>query len=239
MPDTNLPQTDDYDEYFERRGWDEAIHPESLWYYDKVMNFIKFSAGMKVLEIGFGNSAFLEWCRTRGLQPAGVEILDASLKKAQSLGHEVFKGPLNATTLEPDRKFDLIIAFDVIEHLTVNEIRTFLADTVPHLNPNGRYLFRFPNGNSPFSAPMQTGDITHQTVVSAGLMKDIAKRVGLRVELVFNDRFLPPGMMLRLRRSLSFGLRSMIELIIGFAYYGGPIPLDPNVFVVLSRATIR
>jgi SAM-dependent methyltransferase len=235
-----MPQHEGYQGYFEARGWDTTSSADNLWYYDGLQPRLGLSAGQKLLEIGFGDARFLDWSRSRGLTPAGVEILDEALAKARRLGHEVFAGPLTATTLGPDRRFDVVVAFDVLEHLTVPEIRQLFRDTLPHLAPDGRYIFRFPNGNSPFSGPLQCGDPTHCTLVSPGMVGAIAAPLGLEVERSFNDRVLPPGFAARTRRRLVYALRGMIETVLGFAYFGRVIPMDPNVFVIVRRtATSR
>ena len=150
----------EYENYFEERGWDEPSNTANYWYADQVQRKSGFADKSRVLEIGFGSAGFLDWCKDRGHIATGVEILEASLRKARALGHEVFAGPFNSSSLPPERLFDVIAAFDVLEHLTFEEIRHLLQDTLPHMAPDGRYVFRFPNGNSPFVGPIQSGDIT-------------------------------------------------------------------------------
>lgn len=235
MNSTLKPQDEDYKGYFEARGWETSSSADSFWYYDRLQSKLGLSAGQKVLEIGFGDARFLDWSRSRGLTPTGVEILDAALSKARKLDHEVYPGPFTATTLRPDRCFDVMVAFDVLEHLTVPEIRQLFRNTLPHLAPGGRYIFRFPNGNSPFVGPIQTGDATHRTLVSPGMIEAITAPLGLRVERSFNDRVLPLGFAARIRRRIIYALRSTIETVLGFAYFGCVLPLDPNVFVIVRR----
>ncbi len=227
---------DEYKDYFELRGWGNSNICEHFWYYDELRSKLSLQKGQKVLEIGFGDGRFLEWCRSRELISFGVELLEAAISKARALNHEVFLGPFTSSTLRAGQIFDLIVAFDVVEHLTVSEIRQLLRDTLHHLTLGGRYVFRFPNGNSPFVGPTQSGDITHRTLVSPGTIESIAKPLGLTVERAFNDRMLPPGALSRAKRRLVYGMRGAIETVIGLAYFGRPMPLDPNVFVVVTRS---
>jgi SAM-dependent methyltransferase len=229
------PVDEGYDAYFESRGWAKTTSTGTFWYYDGLQEKIGFAKGQKILEIGFGDSRFMDWSRSRGLMPVGVEILEAALDKGRALGHEVFPGPFTPATLKPDRLFDVIVAFDVVEHLTVSEIRQLFRDTLPHLLPGGRYLFRFPNGNSPFVGPTQNGDVTHRTLVSPAMIEEITKPLGLKVERAFGDRMLPPGLAARVKRRLAYALRSAVEALIGFAYFGRILPLDPNIFVIVGR----
>jgi methyltransferase family protein len=233
--ETDLTGVSEYDGYFEARNWDTTRSEESFWYYDALQKRANIESGLSVLEIGFGDSRFLDWCKSRGFRPSGVEIQDSAISKARSLGHEVFKGPFGKSTLEADRQFELIACFDVLEHLTLGEIRKLFSDTLPHLADHGRYLLRFPNGNSPFVGLTQNGDITHRTLLNPTAIGMITAPFGLKVESAFNDRFLPLPLAQRFRRRLSYLVRSVIELVIGYAYFGGVVPLDPNVFVVLAR----
>jgi SAM-dependent methyltransferase len=227
----------DYENYFESRNWTNTNSAENFWYYDQLQIQVGLPRGSRVLEIGFGDARFLDWCQSRGLVPVGVEILDVALQKARRLGHEVFLGPFSRSTLPVDRQFDIIAAFDVVEHLTVHEIRQLFRDTLPHLAPDGKYILRFPNGNSPFVGAIQTGDITHRTLVSPGTIEDVVRPLGLSVTRSLNDRMLPQGALPRVKRLLSYTLRSVIETVIGFAFFGQRLPMDPNIFVVVKRST--
>lgn len=235
MPDA--ASRPDYTGYFEARGWDRNVSAENFWYYDEMNRHTVIPAGARVLDIGFGDGRFLDWCAHRKMVPAGVEILDAALAKASAFGHDVARGPFTSSTFEPGRIFDVIACFDVIEHLTTEDLRMLLSDTLPHLAQGGRYIFRFPNGNSPFVGPVYNSDVTHLALRTPEAVDGIGRSLGLKVEVAFNDRLLPPGGVQRARRRITYALRSLIESIVCLAYFGARRPLDPNVFVVLGRAS--
>jgi hypothetical protein len=173
------------------------------------------------------------------LATVGVEIQRAAVARAAALGHEVHMGPFSGTTLAADRRFEVIACLDVLEHLTISEIRKLFRNTISHLAEDGRCLLRFPNGNSPFVGPVQCSDITHRTLLSPGMVEEIARPLGLRVERTFNDRILPATFIGRCRRLLTYRLRRMIGAVIGLACFGRVLPLDPNVFVILAPAAGR
>ncbi|HUC17812.1 MAG TPA: methyltransferase domain-containing protein [Acetobacteraceae bacterium] len=225
----------EYEGYFEARSWGQTTSEQHFWYYDGLTRHLRFAKGAGVLEIGFGDGRFLDWCRSRGLAPVGVEIQEAAVAKAVALGHEVYKGPFSSSTLAPGRQFQMIVCLDVLEHLTINEIRELFRNTISHLAADGRYLVRFPNGNSPFVGPHQFSDSTHKIVLTPGMMQQLTKPLGLQVEHAFNDRILPGPFVKQCRRRLAYGLRSTFEAVIGLTYFGHIVPLDPNVFVILTR----
>ena len=65
-----------------------------------------------------------------------------------------------------EQQYDLIIALDVIEHLTDIEVKQLFAEANVLLKPKGLILIRTPNGAGPFGLPNQIGDATHITPIS-------------------------------------------------------------------------
>ncbi|MGA7800303.1 MAG: class I SAM-dependent methyltransferase [Gammaproteobacteria bacterium] len=190
----------------------------------------------RVLEIGFGEGRFLDWARDAGFDVFGIEIIPALCEAADSRGHTVYSGDVLRTPV--DGKFDLIVAFDVVEHIARDRQLEFFARLGELLSPEGRILLRFPNGASPFGRIYQYGDITHETVVSPDLIGQIAHMCGLRLLWGGNAARTPASNLGgRIAKSLAYGCRNIIERILGRLYFGGRrIPLDLNATVVLAKA---
>jgi SAM-dependent methyltransferase len=132
--------------------------------------------------------------------------------------------------------FDLIVAFDVLEHMMVEEIADFLSLAASLLNPGGRLLARFPNGSSPIGAFYQAGDITHVTVLSAPRIRQIGLSVGLDLKAAFNAaRPLVGTGRSALAQKARYLVRDAIEIFVGRLYFGKVVPLDPNITVVLGK----
>ncbi len=105
--------------------------------------------GMTLLDIGCGNGAFAEFANHRNFDVIGIDIDTASLDlaKKRSVQNTIF---LNATIFEylkenPEKKFDIITAFEVIEHLdnpkeTIETIKKLLK-------PDGIFIGTLPNEN--------------------------------------------------------------------------------------------
>jgi SAM-dependent methyltransferase len=187
-----------------------------------------------ILEIGFGEGRFLDWAKRRGHTAEGVEILPEMVDHARTRGHVVHLGPVHQ--LEQDGpRFDLIVAFDVIEHLTLSEILDLLNSADRLLKDGGRIVIQFPNAGSPFSALYQSGDVTHRCALSADLLQQICPTRGWAVSQYFNARVTSSRFVKRLKWIVAHRVRDLLELIFGFAYYGIRCPLDPNIVVVLER----
>jgi SAM-dependent methyltransferase len=135
--------------------------------------------GSQVLEIGFGNGAFLEYGRRRGWQMHGTEANPHLVDRARQKGF----GALHAETLAgfPDSSFRLVAAFDVMEHIPLDLLPGFLAEVRRVLSPGGLFLARFPNGDSPFGRHIQNGDPTHRTAIGSIRAHCLAAQAGFEI----------------------------------------------------------
>ena len=144
---------------------------------------VHIPAGPRVLEIGFGNGKFLEFGRRRHWQMHGTEVNPGLLECASERGLVV----TDDQTLEsfPSQAFDMVAAFDVMEHIPLEVLPAFLGEVRRVLKPGGYFLARFPNGDSPFGRHLQNGDPTHQTAIGSLRARYLAAQAGM--EVIFLD----------------------------------------------------
>ena len=218
-----------YENYIEFKGWDQK-EAES-----RPEDFVALlaAAGMprpaSVLDIGFGRGEFLKWAKSREIETFGSEIILQLRQQAEEAGHSVIN-------LEDYKgEFPLVTALDVLEHLTLDQLLAMLRDVRRLLTRDGRFVARFPNGQSPFSLPFQNGDMTHLRALTPTSLKQVAALCGLRIVSASNPRSKPPGLK-AIKRAASYLLRDIVEIIIGYAYFGYRMPMDPNVVVVFARS---
>lgn len=146
---------------------------------------LNLESGEKICELGFGGGAFLKYCVTKGCKVVGIEIQEDLLSQAKNAGYEVY----------PDKKalagrFDKIFAFDVIEHLTVLEIRDFLEWASNSLANDGALVLRFPNGDSYEGLGAFNGDVTHITFIGKSKLLQLLAPTNLVLER-FEGEYLP------------------------------------------------
>ncbi len=132
-----------------------------------------------VLEVGFGNGTFLAYCRERGWNVAGTELGPESIAAGEQAGFAVH--PAEWVDAVPDDSFDLIAAFDVLEHIPQDDIVGFLSTLASKLRPSGTLILRFPNADSWLGNPMQYGDPTHVTRIGYLKMQYFALRAGFEI----------------------------------------------------------
>jgi len=119
----------------------------------------------RILDIGCGHGALLYFVHQAGYGLAtGVDVSPQQVALAQRLGITgVRQGDLLDTLgkLEP-RSLDVVVALDVIEHFTKDELVDLVDGVARVLKPGGRWIIQAPNGESPFCGAIRFGDLTHE-----------------------------------------------------------------------------
>lgn len=132
-------------------------------YFDDIFKLLELTSTAKILEIGFGNGAFLGHAVSKNFYCEGVEtngnLVDLAVEKNFSAYKEIDE-------IEHNKKYDLIVLFDVIEHIHEDNIESFFSDLSFYLEDSGSIFLRFPNGSSPLGLANQHGDVTHCSIVT-------------------------------------------------------------------------
>lgn len=124
-----------------------ALSPNAWLRWDVVSRLLPRAAdpGAEVLEVGCGQGGFgvrlATIYRYVGVEPdaASYDVARARLSRSGGIG-EVRNGDLSI--LEPDEMFDLVCAFEVIEHIEDDE--EALREWVARLRPGGALLLSTP-----------------------------------------------------------------------------------------------
>ena len=234
-----------YENYELSQGWDAAsfgsFSPEKGIYYSaelKRQGLIS-SKDLHVLDIGFGNGSFLGWCRHRGWQCDGVEINERLIERARDHGY-IVKNSINHFIRHAQRRpYDLITAFDVLEHIDRESQVTFLTSLQSICTQRTLVMLRFPNGDNPFSLPIQNGDVTHQTAIGQMMLRHIVQLAGFEIVSLGGPSQPMQGVSIFRRIGIAAGkpLRWTIGTIIRHLFMGGAsITFSSNLFAVLRKS---
>ena len=100
--------------------------------------------GVDALEIGTGTGGMLHALLARGLRARGVEINPGLIAESRTWFGELPVLPVTGVTLPfPDASFDLVLSFDVFEHIRDSDAH--LREVSRVLRPGGRYLVQTPS----------------------------------------------------------------------------------------------
>lgn len=183
------PATDAFgDDYAQWKNWDPArfgaVARHQRHYFAAEIRRCApdVAAGARVLEIGFGHGAFLAWGAARGWHMHGTEAIDALVQAARDKGYDAKAA--NALGTYPEGHFDLVVAFDVLEHIPQAQLPDLLRAVRRVLRPGGTFVARFPNADSPFGLALQHGDMTHVSALGRGKLIYLARRLGADVAVL-------------------------------------------------------
>jgi len=231
--------TSDYAGYSEWKRWDPSqfmvCGPYEQRYYKGELGGLEL-AGRKIVELGFGNGGFLRYAMERGANVGGTELLAEACARATERGARVYMPDLSDALAESAGNFDLIVAFDVMEHMTREQLLVLFDTLAALLKSGGHVLARFPNAQSPLGCVTQNGDWTHRSALSAQVLMQIL--TGKPWALVrAGDPFMvldADSLAKRIGLRLRYAARRGIEWTVN-RLYGLAITLDPNVVVLLKR----
>jgi len=178
-------------DYIKWKNWQEGFGnfgPGASFYFDRIFNKPN---NLDILEVGFGNGELLTYLNKKN-RVIGVELNEQLVKHANAQGIKSF----NSYNKVHDF-FDIIIAFDVCEHMDYSELLVFFEWLSNHLNKNGVVYLRFPEGGSPFGLLNQNGDFTHKTSITQEKIRALCESSSLIIQRYFDDDLIPSNKLSR------------------------------------------
>ena len=232
------------DGYARWKGWHGAdfghFEPQDALYYAQELRAsgITSVVGLRIGELGYGNGAFAGWVRKAGGHWIGREAIPELQKRAVEAGFDVIASEADFSSVGGPEQLDLIVAFDVIEHLELDGIRCFLSEAKQALRPGGLLLLRLPSGDSPFSGAIYRGDLTHRTLLGSSAARQLALEAGLETCQIRSPVLPVCGLgPVRAARRLAVRLAQMLvfsfvrKVLMG----NDTAVLSPNMIVVLRK----
>lgn len=135
----------------------------------------------QVLDLGAGSGGLLLVARALGYTNLeGVDRSGAQVALARAAGRSlVTRGDaLQHLGSLPAQAKDVIVLFDVVEHLTLDELLALLDEIHRVLRPGGRLLLHTVNAESPFFGRIRYGDLTHETAFTTSSLGQALSAAG-------------------------------------------------------------
>lgn len=195
----------------------QSADADDFWDYH-VYDWIKdLPRGAKVVDLGCGSGNFVKYLRSKGFQTViGVESSPEQVQEMQKANLDVMQQDL-FTYLKslPDEELGLIVLFDVVEHLTRDEVFALFDLAIAKLSSGGKMLIQIPNGDSPFFGSIYWDDPTHETAFTARSLYRFLRGAGF-ASVQFSESFAPP---IKLRWAIRFVLWKIIRGAIKFIHH--------------------
>ncbi len=141
--------------------------------------YLRFLDGLpssaRIVEVGCGDGSFVRTLRAAGF--ADTVGVDCSPSYAAS--DVIVADAAEYLDGERDGSLGAVIAFDVLEHLTVEDGQRLLKVAARKLAPTGRIVIRLPNAGSPLALFNQYGDLSHRSAMTEVSLGQMAFDAGL------------------------------------------------------------
>lgn len=195
----------------------EGLQPRFPYLRRLVRRHFPRDRGAAIFELGCGHGAFLHVLHCEGYTNVrGVDGSPEQITAAQRLGIDgVSLGDVMEALMQiPDGSLDLLIAFDLIEHFTKDELLRLVDEAHRVLRPDGRWIVHVPNGESPFGGRMRYGDFTHELAFTRESLAQLLMSSSFSKVRCFEDKPVPHGAKSFIRAVLWALIRSGLLLAI-------------------------
>lgn len=229
-----------YSSYQDWKSWETMFvyTADYAGYFATELADLKIRGG-DVLEIGFGSGTCVSWMADHCATVSVTEISERSVDAARAKGYAVLPVDLPQAASDYRGAFDTIIAFDVFEHLGLEDVDRYLDACSTMLREGGRLLLRFPNSQSPFGLMHQAGDPTHKSQMCLAVLQLMTATKPLTVRR-YGGSFMYRGKSLTLvwvKRCLRRGMQRVLHSLLRFTY-GTMIPYEPVAVIVFEKTDV-
>ncbi len=144
-------------------------------------NWLPPDRNAPILDMGCGSGKFLFMLEQMGYTDlTGVDLSPEQIERARHWcsGARIMQGDVRAFLQNNAEGFQLITAFDVIEHFGKDELLELLSLIKGALTAGGRVIFQTPNAVSPWAGTVVYGDFTHEWFFTPDSLADILSLQG-------------------------------------------------------------
>lgn len=180
-----------------------------------IRRYFPASRGAVILDLGCGHGALVYFAREAGYDNArGVDRSPQQVEAARRLGIAgVRQGDLVDTLKsQADGSHDIVITFDVIEHLTKNELMALTDEVLRVLRTEGKWIIHAPNAESPMFGRIRYGDLTHEQAFTRTSLSQLLLSSGFSHVVCEEDAPRPHGVKSFVRWLLWRGIRAVLRV---------------------------
>lgn len=135
----------------------------------RLRGWLPSSHDAHLLDLGCGAGELLSALKASGYRNVvGVAAGPQQAALAEKRGLSIISADLRDYLRSTDQSFDLVLAFDVIEHFGKDEVLDLLDLIQARLTPGGSLILQTPNAASVWAAEYRYGDLTHELLFTPG-----------------------------------------------------------------------
>ncbi len=202
--------------------------------------FDSSDTSQRVLEIGCASGSFLKILQEKRFALVkGIDIDTELISHGREvLGVSIQAADWSSYVSTSVETYDLIVALDVIEHISPMEIEDILRKTCSRLASGGKLIMRLPNPACPFVLPTFCGDLTHKLLITTELLEHLLEKSGFGGAITFKET--RPHQ--KIKRFMYFILHYLfirpVIVLFYYDFYGRrPGPITRNVYCCASKSS--
>lgn len=195
-------------------AFEDKFRGESSIIQERIKKYVNYLKDKKsVFEIGCGRGELLSALRKAGINARGVDINRemVSLCKTKNLNVEVGDG-VDALQKQKDQSLGAVVAIQVVEHLTLFDLKRLVDVAYKKLEDNGIIIIETVN-------PLALGifcygfyiDPTHVKPVHPNTMRFMLELAGFKVDPVQFDEYFPEEYRLPVSEDMEESTRVVVE----------------------------
>lgn len=193
------------------------------------------STSARCLDVGCGSGAFVELLIGQGFRNvSGCDISGEQVAVAQARGVPCVVGEALSALAGKEECYDLITAFDVVEHLSKAELLEFLERCYRALRVGGSLILKSPNASSPMGMSVRYGDFTHELGLTPNSLRHLLRLYGFNHISFREVGPVPHGVKSIVRKVGWAAIRTMLTAL-EYIETGGP-GAEVKTRVMLCRA---
>lgn len=180
----------------------EGFRPRLPYFRKVIRQHFPRDRDAAILELGCGHGAFLYAMHQAGYKDAkGVDGAAEQVGAARKLGIGGVEQAdvMSALAATASASLDVVVAFDLLEHFTRDELIRLVDEVHRVLRSGGRWIIHVPNGEGPFGARVRYGDFTHELAFTRTSMAQFLRASGFANVQCHEDQPVPHGMKSALR----------------------------------------
>ena len=152
----------------------------SLYFHHRILPQMHKNKDAAILELGCGYGRYLRVLQKLGYSDtSGIDISEEQISYAQEKLQ--LKNVTHGDALEfmknTEKKYDIILMLDVMEHLSCEYGLDLATEIFRCLKPGGRLIVQVPNAMCPLQ-PILYGDVTHKQAYTSMSMKQLLISAG-------------------------------------------------------------
>lgn len=135
----------------------------------------------RMLDLGCGDGKLLHLLKTLGYgRTRGVDISTEQVNLARQVTSDIVQQDVLEFLRTNQEKYEVVFAFDIIEHLSKDEVFEFLDGCADSLTDGGWIILSTPNAASPMFGYSRYGDFTHEVCFSPSCLRQTLLLFGFR-----------------------------------------------------------